>query len=47
MSQQSAGPSEACEKCGSLGPDPFALEVNGDDTERLLCEECRQAKREV
>ena len=38
---------EACENCGSTddvtyGPDPYALEINDDDTDVWLCANCRQ-----
>lgn len=36
-----------CENCGSTievtyGPNPYALEINDDDTDVWLCDTCRQ-----
>ena len=36
-----------CDRCASTinvtyGPDPYALEINDDDTDMWLCENCRQ-----
>lgn len=47
---------DQCEYCGEYldreeliyGPDPYAQEINGDETERVLCSSCyRQSAEDI